>query len=249
MFWNILSNAVKFTERGGHVRVALDRDGDQVVITVADTGIGIRPEALPSIFDRFKQADASTTRRYQGLGLGLTLARQLTEMHGGRIDAASAGEGTGATFVVTLPIIQAIARPPEQAPRDAASDTLDGTHILVVDDDPDSLEVLTSLLHMHGARVTAASGSAEALRLLQHDRPDLLISDIAMPDRDGYWLLEQVRRLPADRGGDVKAVALSAFASVAARERALAAGFGAHIAKPLTAQSLLDSIGAVFSRG
>jgi signal transduction histidine kinase/PAS domain-containing protein len=248
VFWNILSNAVKFTDRGGHVRVSLESAGEQVVVTVADTGIGIRPDALPSIFDRFKQADASTTRRYQGLGLGLTLARQLTEMHGGRITAASAGEGAGATFVVTLPQIPAIARPPERAPRDAASDTLDGTHILVVDDDPDSLEVLTSLLHMYGARVSATSAAAEALRLLQRDRPDLLISDIAMPDCDGYWLLEQVRRLPAERGGDVKAIALSAFASVAARERALAAGFGAHIAKPLTAESLLDSIGVLFSR-
>jgi PAS domain S-box-containing protein len=248
VFWNILSNAVKFTDRGGHVRVSLDCTGEQVVATVADTGIGIRPETLPFVFDRFKQADASTTRRYQGLGLGLTLARQLTEMHGGRIHAASAGEGTGATFVVTLPLIAAVARPPEQAPRGAASGTLDGMHILVVDDDPDSLEVLTSLLQMHGARLTATSGSTEALRLLQHDRPDLLISDIAMPDRDGYWLLEQVRRLPPERGGDVKAVALSAFASVAARERALAAGFGAHIAKPLTAESLLDSIGLVLTR-
>ncbi len=248
VFWNILSNAVKFTERGGHVRVSLESSGDQVVVTIADTGIGIRPEALPSIFDRFKQADASTTRRYQGLGLGLTLARQLTEMHGGRINAASAGEGTGSTFVVVLPIIPALVRPTEATPREAASDTLDALHILVVDDDPDSLEVLTSLLQMHGARVTAASGSAEALRLLQHDRPDLLISDIAMPDRDGYWLLEQVRRLPTERGGDVKAVALSAFASAAARERALAAGFGAHISKPLTAESLLDSVGQVLNR-
>jgi signal transduction histidine kinase/PAS domain-containing protein/ActR/RegA family two-component response regulator len=248
VFWNILSNAVKFTERGGQVRVSLEDSGDQVRVTVADTGIGIRPEALPSIFDRFKQADASTTRRYQGLGLGLTLARQLTEMHGGRINAASAGEGTGATFVVVLPIIPAVVRPPENAPREAAGETLDTLHILVVDDDPDSLEVLTSLLQMHGARVTAASGSTEALRLLQHDRPDLLISDIAMPDRDGYWLLEQVRRLPAERGGDVKAVALSAFASVAARERALAAGFGAHISKPLTAGSLLDGVGQVLDR-
>ena len=169
-------------------------------------------------------------------------------MHGGRINAASAGEGAGATFVVMLPIIPALVRPAESTPREAASDTLDALHILVVDDDPDSLEVLTSLLQMHGARVTAASGSAEALQLLQHDRPDLLISDIAMPDRDGYWLLEQVRRLPTERGGDVKAVALSAFASAAARERALAAGFGAHISKPLTAESLLDSVGQVLNR-
>jgi signal transduction histidine kinase len=245
VFWNILSNAVKFTEPGGLVRVSLECSGDQVVVTIADTGIGIRAEALPTIFDRFKQADASTTRRYQGLGLGLTLARQLTEMHGGRINAASAGEGTGATFVVVLPTIPAVVRPAEDIPHGAASDTLDALHILVVDDDPDSLEVLTSLLQLHGARVTAASGSADALQLLQHDRPDLLISDIAMPDRDGYWLLEQVRRLPPERGGDVKAV--SAFASLAARERALAAGFGAHISKPLTAESLLHSIGQVLN--
>jgi len=247
VFWNVLSNAVKFTTPGGHVRISLHCTADQAVVTVSDTGIGIRAEVLPSIFDRFKQADASTTRRYQGLGLGLTLARQLVEMHGGGITAASGGEGAGSTFAVTLPTISAVTAPAPEARQGAVSHALDGVHVLVVDDDPDSLEVLTSLLQMHGARVTSTSAAAEAVRVVQRERPDLLISDIAMPDHDGYWLLEQVRRLPADRGGDVTAIALSAFASATARERALAAGFKAHVTKPLTAETLLEQIGHAIS--
>jgi PAS domain S-box-containing protein len=247
VFWNVLSNAVKFTTPGGHVRISLQCAADQAVVSVSDTGIGIRAEVLPSSFDRFKQADASTTRRYQGLGLGLTLARQLVEMHGGLISAASAGEGAGSTFAVALPTISAVNMPAPEARPDAAAHVLDGVRVLVVDDDPDSLEVLTSLLQMHGATVTATSAAAEAVRMVQRERPDLLISDIAMPDHDGYWLLEQVRRLPSDRGGNVRAIALSAFASAAARDRALAAGFKAHVAKPLTAETLLEQIGYAIS--
>ena len=242
VFWNILSNAVKFTPRNGRIEVTTSATAAEVSIHITDTGAGIRPETLPFIFDRFRQADASSTRRYRGLGLGLTLSRQLTEMHGGRIAATSPGPGLGATFTVALPLVEL------QAPRRAAhtpamaDDELVGLRILAVDDDPDSLEVLSSILRLHHATVFGAASAVEALELLQRERPDVIISDIAMPEHDGYWLMQQVLRVAAEGGRLVPCVALTAFANETARRRALAAGFAAHLSKPLNADELVTVI-------
>jgi signal transduction histidine kinase len=242
VFWNILSNAVKFTPRGGSIKVHWSNTAAEVAVHVTDTGAGIRAESLPFIFDRFRQADASTTRRYRGLGLGLTLARQLTEMHGGRIAATSSGPGLGATFTVALPLVDKLAERPSGVRRRAPQNALAGMRILAVDDDPDSLDVLTSILRLQQATVYGASSAVEALEVLQKERPNLVISDIAMPEHDGYWLMQQVQRFAAEGGPAVPCVALTAFANVTARERALAAGFKAHLSKPLNPDELVAAI-------
>jgi signal transduction histidine kinase/ActR/RegA family two-component response regulator len=246
VFWNILSNAVKFTPAGGTITMTAQVVASEVHVIVRDTGAGIRPEVLPLIFDRFKQADASTTRRFRGLGLGLTLARQLTEMHGGRIAAASEGAGLGATFTVVLPLLERTGPVLDTSAGPLEDSPLRNLHVLVVDDDPDSLEILTSLLGLHSAVVTTATSASEALGLLQREHPDLLISDIAMPDHDGYWLIQQVRQLPEAHWRDIPAVALTAFANAAARERAFASGFAAHLSKPLRATQLVDVVRDIF---
>lgn len=241
VFWNILNNAVKFTPRGGRIALSFDSGADGVTVHVTDNGAGIRPESLPHIFDRFKQADSSSTRRYRGLGLGLTLARQLTEMHGGRIGAISPGAGLGATFSVTLPATDPhVVRVPK--PPIATGTRVAGRRVLVVDDDPDSLEVLASLLRLHHAEVTAASSAAQALDLLHSAQPDVIISDIAMPEHDGFWLLQQIRRVTAEGGRRIPCVALTAFANPATRSRALGAGFAAHLSKPLDEDDLIRTV-------
>jgi signal transduction histidine kinase len=241
VFWNILNNAVKFTPRGGHIRVSASSASAEVAVHVADTGAGIRPESLPFIFDRFRQADASSTRRYRGLGLGLTLSRQLTEMHGGRISATSPGPGMGATFTVALPLVElAPPQPARAAP--TPPDALAGLRILAVDDDADSLDVLTSILRLHQATVHGASSAIEALELMHRERFDLIISDIAMPQHDGYWLMEQLRRIAADGGSAVPCIALTAFANDTARRRAMDSGFVAHLSKPLNPDALIGAI-------
>jgi signal transduction histidine kinase/ActR/RegA family two-component response regulator len=241
VLWNILNNAVKFTPRGGRIHVGTSVTPVEVAVHVADTGTGIRAEALPFIFDRFRQTDASSTRSYRGLGLGLTLARQLTEMHGGHIAASSPGPGQGSTFTVTLPLVEAAIPRPISAPH-SATDALEGLRILAVDDDPDSLEVLISVLRLHHATVFGASSAFEALNVMQQERPDVIISDIAMPGHDGYWLMQQVSRVSREGGRDVPCVALTAFANDAARRRALATGFAAHLSKPFNPDELVNVI-------
>jgi signal transduction histidine kinase len=242
VFWNVLSNAVKFTPRTGRVTVAADTSASEVNVHVTDTGAGIRPETLPFIFDRFRQADATTTRRFRGLGLGLTLSRQLTEMHGGRIAAISPGPSLGATFTVALPLVDRTAARPARLTTHAAPITLTGLRILAVDDDPDSLDVLTSMLRLHQAVVFGATSAIEALEVLRKERPDVVISDIAMPEHDGYWLMHQIRRTIDEGAPAVRCVALTAFANAAARERALAAGFSAHLSKPFDPDELVGVI-------
>jgi signal transduction histidine kinase/CheY-like chemotaxis protein len=243
VFWNILSNAVKFTPRSGRIRVRTTMTPAEIVVNVQDNGTGIRPEVLPYIFDRFKQADASTTtRRYRGLGLGLTLSRQLTEMHGGRITASSNGPGLGSTFSVALPLVEPAAIAPVSGRRDLGENTLAGMRILAVDDDPDSLEMLMSLLRSEGAAVIGAGSAVEALDLVQRERPTVVVSDIAMPDHDGYWLAEQLRRLAAEGGPVIPSVALTAFANATARERAIASGFVAHLSKPFNPEQLFATL-------
>lgn len=241
VFWNILSNAVKFTPRAGRIEVSFSATPAEMAVHITDTGAGIRSDALPFIFDRFRQADASTTRSYRGLGLGLTLSRHLTEMHGGRIAATSPGPGRGAKFTVSLPIVEAIA-PRRTAAAPLPEEALAGLRILAVDDDPDSLEVLTSILRLHHATVFGASSAVEALDMLQREHPNLIISDIAMPEHDGYWLMQQVQRIAEEGGRVVPCIALTAFANETVRRRALETGFAAHLSKPLNPEELVKAI-------
>jgi signal transduction histidine kinase len=247
VFWNLLANAVKFTEAGGRIDVHIRTTPAEAVVTVRDTGIGIPRDVLPLVFDRFRQAEAAMTKRYRGLGLGLSLSRQLTQMHGGKIVAASDGPGRGSTFTVTLPLYDAAAAS-ETVTAAVAPELLNGVRIIAVDDDPDALEILTRLLRLHGADVVAVSTAQRALDHLRRGAASLLISDIAMPDRDGFWLLEQVRRQPRDQGGEVPAIALSAFADVNTRMRASSAGFSAHVSKPVRADALVSEVARVLQR-
>jgi len=256
--WNLLANAVKFTPRAGKVQVRLERLDSQVLITVADTGVGIRPDFLPHLFDRFRQADGSTTRRYGGLGLGLSIVKHLVELHGGRVSAASPGEGQGSTFTVQIPVMAVFTRSGEPAPRPAlvhaqalpSAETADlkGLTLLVVDDEPDARDLLGRLLDDCGAKVLCADGAESALQIVRQSRPDLLISDIGMPGTDGYGLLRMVRALGAHQGGDLPAIALTAFARSEDRIKALRAGFLVHVAKPVEPNEIIATVASVLGR-
>jgi PAS domain S-box-containing protein len=245
VLWNLLSNALKFTPSGGTVRVTLRRKGPDAEIVVADNGTGIAPEFLPHVFDRFQQADGSRARRFGGLGLGLSIARNLAQLHGGSVVAESEGLGRGATFTVTLPV----AAPPglsEEALRSAASReavsqevSLTGIRILLVEDDADSAEFVRRILESYGATVLVTMSAQEALAAFQTGRPDILISDIGLPEMDGYQLLERIRQQDAKDGGAIPAIALTAFAGTDDRRRALRAGYQAHLAKPVDSGDLL----------
>jgi PAS domain S-box-containing protein len=253
--WNLLSNAIKFTPKGGRVQVRLRRVDAQAVIVVADSGPGISPEFLPHVFERFRQGDASTTRTHVGLGLGLAIVRHLVELHGGTVEAASPGEGKGATFSVRLPLISA-RRPedrtaPDAAEADAAgrqAPQLGGLRVLLVDDDLEGLEAMTVVLQKRGAQVIAASSAEEALEALGREHPDVLLSDIEMPGEDGHALIRKVRALPPDRGGDIPAAALTAYARGEDRQKALLAGFQVHVAKPVQPEELTAIIAELAGR-
>lgn len=255
--WNLLTNAVKFTPRGGEVRVWLRRDGSQVEIVVADTGQGLDPEFLPHVFDRFRQADASTTRSHGGLGLGLAIAKHLVELHGGAIFAESEGPGRGAVFTVRLPIapLRATSSAPEDPRPGALADpalppapALAGVRVLVVDDEADTRELMASVLAEGEATVATAASAAEALALLQELRPDVLVSDIGMPGEDGYSLIRRVRALAPEAGGRTPAVALTAYARAEDRTRAMAAGFNVHVAKPIEPAELMVTVASLAGR-
>lgn len=254
VFWNLLNNAMKFTPKGGRVQVLLERVNSHVEVTVIDTGSGIKPEFLPHVFDRFQQADSSTTRQYGGLGLGLAIVRHLVELHGGSVRAKSPGEGQGSTFIVMLPVSvlmespkvepQKIQRPPP--PDDAEGPPgMTGLTVLVVDDEPDSLAMLSRVLGSCGCTVLAASNAADAYELIRKERPAVLISDIGMPSEDGYSLLKRVRALPVDEGGATPAVALTAFARSEDRRRAILAGFQMHLSKPAEAAEMIAVVASV----
>jgi CheY-like chemotaxis protein len=244
--WNLLSNAVKFTPRGGSVEVSLKRVERDVEFAVRDTGRGIEPAFLPHVFDRFRQADAGTTRVYGGLGLGLAIVRHLVELHGGTVHAHSEGPGTGATFTVTFPLSQARAREDGTAakpsadaqhraaanPDDAPKSPLSGVRVLVVEDDADARTLIDRILQNAGAQVTTASSAPQAVERFQQSRPDILVSDIGMPEEDGYTLIARLRALEPD-GMHVPAVALTALARPDDRRRALAAGYQVHVPKPV----------------
>jgi len=247
VIWNLLSNAVKFTPRGGRVEVALRSAGTDVEIRVMDSGQGFAPEFGQSMFDRFTQADASATRTHGGLGLGLALVRQLVEMHGGHVAAESAGPDRGATFVVKLPVVAAVpevdptgGRPPALQPGALPGQLPDlrGVSVLVVDDEPDALEMVRRILADSGAEVLAVSGADEAIELVATNRFDVIVSDIAMPKRDGYELLTELRR----NGVFTPAIALTAYARADDRRKALRAGYSGHAAKPMEPAELLARI-------
>jgi len=254
VIWNLLSNAIKFTSRGGRIEVALERVESHIEISVRDNGIGIEPHFLPQVFDRFRQADASTTRSHGGLGLGLSIARQLIELHGGSIRATSAGLDQGATFVVALPLEalrRAIKRPRPAAGTAAkarAGSSLAGLTILVVDDEADARQLVEQLLRDADAEVHTAASAAEALILVESVRPDVLLSDIGMPECDGYEFIRQVRALPAEHGGKTPAVALTAFARTEDRIRTMVAGYQVHLSKPVEPNELLSAVASLSNR-
>jgi PAS domain S-box-containing protein len=261
IFWNLLSNAVKFTEEGGHVEATVTHSGDSVEVAISDTGLGIEPQFLRYVFDRFRQADSTSTRKYGGLGLGLAIVRHLAEVHGGSVSASSPGIGMGSTFKVHFPVTRAIRRPqPESEPLESeskqrvedealdGSQRLNGVHVLVVDDDPETLDMLKFILERSQAKVTTAASAVEALRALEQSPTDILVSDLAMPKQDGYDLIRQVRSLPPERGGDIPAVALSAYTRDTDRRRALAAGFHFYLSKPVSPNELVAALARIVGR-
>ena len=251
--WNLLANAVKFTPKQGRVDVVVARVESHVEISVADSGAGIHADFLPFVFDRFRQADASIARVHGGLGLGLAIVRQLTELHGGSVHADSAGEGRGATFVVRLPLAARRSLPVRQPVTNIASRVdpavdLTNVTVLVVDDERDTREVIQQLLLQAGATVVMAADAAEGVARLRDVRPDVLVSDIGMPGTDGYAFIRQVRQLPRAEGGDVPALAITALARSQDRTRAMLAGYHAHLAKPFEAPELLATVASLSRR-
>jgi CheY-like chemotaxis protein/two-component sensor histidine kinase len=252
IIWNLVSNAVKFTPKGGRVQIVLARVNSHVEIRVSDTGEGIAPEFLPHLFERFTQANSSPGREHTGLGLGLALVKQLVEMHGGKVRAASSGVGLGATFIVDLPlaIMHETERAPGvhpqtySAPPEIDDERLHGLRLLVVDDEADALEMAQRVLEDYGAEVVTVSSADEGLALLDEQRFDVLISDIGMPRKDGYQFIVDVRR----RGLRLPAAALTAFARSEDRTRALLSGYQAHVTKPVEPAELLATIVSLTGR-
>lgn len=261
--WNLLSNAIKFTPPGGRVEIKLERFGENARLHVSDSGLGISPEFLPYMFDRFRQADGTSTRRHGGLGLGLAIVRHLIELHGGTVEAQSAGPDMGSTFTVTLPLAPPADRLQERS-RNTASlwapqvllnseaqlvPSIAKVKVLLVDDDPDTLHVLTVVLEEQQAEVQTANTAAEALELMEWYKPDVLISDLAMPDEDGYDLMAKVRAQDAQRGTTTQAVALTSYVRVEDRTRALAAGFNMFVPKPVQPHELITAIANLVETG
>jgi signal transduction histidine kinase/ActR/RegA family two-component response regulator len=256
ILWNLLTNAVKFTPAGGRVHVALVRTATMLEISVTDTGCGIPREFLPFVFEPFRQADGSTTRRHGGLGLGLSIVKHLVDAHGGTVSVESGGDGRGATFTVRLPVVAVSAAPAEPpadplAPPDdsdrapATGTSLHGISVLVVDDDEESRDIVAEYLQGHQAIVRTAVSAGQAFEVLQRERVDVLLADIAMPDEDGYALIRKVRACTTSALGTIPAAALTAFARDEDRQRALQAGFHLHLAKPIDPKSLVDAVASL----
>jgi PAS domain S-box-containing protein len=255
--WNLLINAVKFTPRGGRIQVHLQRVDSHVEVVVSDTGQGIAPSVLPFVFDRFRQADSSSTRAYSGLGLGLALVKHLVELHGGSVVAHSAGEGQGATFIVKLPLTIAEIAPvsaarahPTAVSLDAARPVtrLDGLRVLVVDDDADALDLASAILGSAGAAVKTSLSAREALEMLHEWRPDVVVSDIEMPGEDGYSLIRKLRALDPSRGGKIPAVALTAYGRTQDRMASLTAGYNMHVPKPVDPAEFTTIVASLVAR-
>ena len=255
IFWNLLSNAVKFTNECGRIEARLQRIGDRIEVSISDTGIGIDSRFLPHVFDRFRQADSSSTRKYPGLGLGLAIVRHLAEVHGGSVSASSLGIGLGSTFKVDFhaaptPLLpqqesgppEPKSKPPVESSHPDGGQELKGVCVLVVEDDPETLDLLRFILGQRQAEVIAVASAAEALHALEHSLANVLVSDLSMPDKDGYDLIRSVRSLAPERGGNVPAVALSAYTRAEDRMRALAAGFSLHLPKPVDPRDLVAAL-------
>ena len=247
---NLLSNAVKFTPEGGHIDVHVARVGDAAEVVVHDTGIGIAPEVLARVFDRFEQGDSSIVRRQRGLGLGLAIARHLVELHGGTIAAESEGMERGSTFRVRLPLDPHAELGTDTAAAEHPSRRLDplprltGLRVIVVDDEPDARDFVSTLLSACGSTVTPAASAAEALRALAERRPDVLVADLAMPEEDGFALIRKIRRLEHGRGPRMRAIALTALAGAEHLERAMTAGFDLHLTKPVEPEDVVAAVAA-----
>jgi signal transduction histidine kinase/ActR/RegA family two-component response regulator len=256
--WNLLSNAIKFTPKNGRIQVRLERINSHLEIIVSDMGIGIKQEFLPFVFDRFRQGDSAATRSHGGLGLGLAIVRHLVELHGGEVRADSHGEGQGATFTVKLPVIPVYERQeveervhPRAAirlPQIETTDRIDGIRILVVDDEPDTRELLRTMLASCGAEVTMAASAKLALAEMERSQFDVIVSDIGMPEVDGYELMQRIRCLPVERGGKTPAVALTAYARPEDRLRALRAGYKMHVSKPIERAELIVVVASIVDR-
>jgi CheY-like chemotaxis protein len=247
MIWNLVSNAIKFTPRDGTIQVALRQAGSAVEISVKDSGVGIESEFAPYMFDRFRQADGTAHRAFGGLGLGLAIVRQLMELHGGTVRGESAGKGRGSTFTLTFPVPALTIEPDQIAPL-MSSPSLHGLRVLVVEDEADSRDLLAALLGAGGAMVTAVPSVPEALAQFDRDVPDLLIADIGLPHEDGYSLIRQVRALASGSADRVPAMALTAYARPEDRDKALAAGFQMHLAKPVAPDDFMDAVSALARR-
>jgi CheY-like chemotaxis protein len=248
IIWNLLTNAVKFTPPGGRVQVKLERRDAVAVVSVKDSGAGISPKFLPYVFERFRQADGTTTRRQGGLGLGLAIVSHLVEMHGGTVEAQSEGLDRGSTFVVTFPLaafIPAVSLEMQDTIAYNAQgrhDDLQGLHIHVVDDEPDAVELLRVMLAQYGASVTTSNSAQQAIGSIRQSWPDLLISDIGMPYQDGYELIRELRDMDEERGKLLPAIALTAYAAIEDQQRAVLAGFQTHVTKPVEPQVLINAI-------
>lgn len=256
--WNLLSNAIKFTPKGGRVQVRLERVNSHIEIAVSDTGMGIPEEFLPHVFDRFRQADQRTTRQHGGLGLGLAIVRHLVEMHGGTVRAESEGLGKGAAFTVTLPVSPVyssgvLAERVHPAARDTlplyeCPERLDDLRVMIVDDEPDTREMLKVGLEQCGANVILISSAAEALAFFENEAPEVLISDVGMPEMDGYELITKIRSLPKERTGRIPAIALTAYARTEDRLQALRAGYDMHVPKPVELAELVAVVASLVRR-
>ncbi len=256
VFWNLFSNAIKFTAKGGRVHVSVESVGSNVEVVVSDTGLGIAREFLPHVFERFTQDDSSSTRPARGLGLGLSIARQLVELHGGTIHAESAGLGQGSTFtarfprspVTTLPLVPRVYSQANAAETVAEAPDLGGVRVLVVDDDDDARGLIEKVLELQGASVTSVASARKALDILGTERVDVLLSDIEMPGTDGYQLIKELRLRPSQQGGAVPAAALTAYARTEDRLRALRAGFQLHLPKPVQPAELITVVSSLAAR-
>ncbi len=255
--WNLLTNAVKFTPKGGKIQVTVQRINSHVEILVSDSGIGISKDFLPYVFDRFRQADGSTTRIHGGLGLGLSIVRQLVDLHGGSVSVESDGEGKGTTFTITLPFVGVISQKEAESTNPTHTDeivafkglpSLEGLKVLIVDDEADTRELIREVLKECGSEVVMTCSAAEALEALEQHKPDILISDLGMPDEDGYSLISKIRALPPERGGQIPAAALTAYARAEDRMRVLRSGFQFHLPKPVDSAELVTVVASLAGR-
>jgi len=256
--WNLLTNAAKFTPKGGRIQVKIQRVNSHVEIVVSDSGVGISKEFLPYVFDRFRQGDASTTRIHGGLGLGLSIVHQLVDLHGGTVSVHSEGEGKGATFTIKLPFVAVVSNQKDAEPGHVAESeeiisfdqlpSLRGLKVLVVDDDADTRELIGEVLKECGSEVITSPSAAEALVALEKHKPDVLLSDLGMPDEDGYSLISKIRALPSERGGQIPAAALTAYARAEDRMRVLRSGFQFHLPKPVDSAELVTVVASLAGR-